>query len=66
MATFKQKQKQQQNQGIAIGIVLVLLITGAVLLFNNIFSGDDELLVKRDKDTNCPIDGARQHIQLLL
>lgn len=57
MATFKQKQKQQQNQGIAIGITLVLLITGAVLLFNNIFSGDDELLVKRDKDTNCPIDG---------
>jgi hypothetical protein len=57
MATFKQKQKQQQNQAIAIGIALVLLITGAFWGFNKIFSGDDELLVKRDKDTNCPIDG---------
>ncbi|MDB9813601.1 hypothetical protein OAC45_03965 [Gammaproteobacteria bacterium] len=56
MATFKQKQRTQTKQAIGIGIVLVTLISGAFYGFNQIFSGDEELLVKRDSDTNCPID----------
>ena len=56
MATFKQKQRQQKNQAIAIGIVLILLISSSFYGFNQIFSGDKDILIERDKETNCPID----------
>lgn len=65
MATFKQKQKKQQNQAIVIGVFLVLLISGAFYGYNQVFSGDEDLLVSRDSN-NCPVDGPSAYTAVVI
>ena len=66
MATFKQKQKTQQQQAITIAIVLVLLISGGFYGYQEIFEGDDVLTIKRDKETNCPIEGPSAYTAIVI
>ena len=66
MATFKQKQKKQQNQAIAICISLVFLLGGAIYGYNQIFSGDEDLLVSRNDENNCPVDGPSAYTAIVI
>ena len=59
MATFKQKQQQQTQIGIGIFILLISLGTLAYVFMPQ---GD----VKRDKETNCPLDGPDSYTAIII
>jgi hypothetical protein len=56
MATFKQKRQQQQKRAMGIAVIMIVAISASLYGYNSIFSGDKDLLVERDKETNCPVN----------
>ena len=45
---------------------MIFLLGGAFYGYNQIFSGDEDLLVSRNDENNCPVDGPSAYTAIVI